>query len=86
MIGLKNLAADFVPVLVLNLGCGSVTVEVERPSSFVTWRNFGYQNDYEPFEQSGIFPHLGPFTFDRVEYDAVPQQFRDGFEAQRGVG
>lgn len=69
-----------------DLGCGSVTVEIEQSPSSVIWRNFGYQNGYEPFEQSDTFPDLGPFTFDRAEYDAVLQQFKDEFEAQRGVG
>jgi hypothetical protein len=69
-----------------DLGCGSVTAEIAWSRNSVTWRNFGYQNNYEPFTQDGVVPHIGPFTFDRAEYDVVLQQFRHEFEAQRTIG
>lgn len=65
-----------------DLGCGSVTVVIERSNDLVTWRDFGYQNDYEPFEPTDVFHGVGPFVFDGVEYDAALQQFRDEFDTQ----
>jgi hypothetical protein len=33
-----------------DLGCGAVTAVVEVDGDKIVWREFGYQNDYEPFE------------------------------------
>lgn len=59
-----------------DLGCGAVTAVVEVQGDKVVWRDFGYQNDYEPFEQDDIFGGVGPFTFDRDAYSAVLNHFR----------
>jgi hypothetical protein len=113
MIGLSNVAVDFVPVLVLNwpigfpaqdfdpligrsvpplpgsrvplyvcaecgdLGCGAVTVIIDWTETNVVWRDFGYQNDYEPFTEDDVFTGVGPFEFDRARYEAVLEQFAD---------
>jgi hypothetical protein len=47
-----------------------------RRDDAVVWRDFGYQNDYEPFDQGAIFTGVGPFVFDRDEYSRVLEQFR----------
>jgi len=59
-----------------DLGCGAVTAVVEVGSCEVVWRDFGYQNDYEPFAQDAVLRGVGPFTFDRAAYSAVLSQFR----------
>lgn len=59
-----------------DLGCGAVTAVVEVDGPKVVWREIGYQNDYEPFEESAVFAGAGPFVFDRKEYSAVLERFR----------
>ena len=59
-----------------DLGCGSMTAIIDRTPDAVTWRDFGYQNDYEKFEKTEVFDGVGPFIFDRAAYDAVLAQFR----------
>lgn len=55
-----------------DLGCGAVTAVVEVEGDQVVWHDFGYQNDYEAFDQDAVFAGVGPFMFDRGEYSAVP--------------
>jgi hypothetical protein len=52
-----------------DLGCGSVTVVIERGEGTVTWRDWGYQNNYE----EGFVPlnDLPDVTFDAVQYDST---------------
>lgn len=50
-----------------DLGCGAVTAAVDVGDDKVIWRDFGYQNNYEPFDQDAIFTGVGPFVFDRDE-------------------
>lgn len=52
-----------------DLGCGSVTVVVERGDGTVTWRDWGYQNNYD----QGFVPinDLRDVTFDVVQYDST---------------
>ena len=69
-----------------DLACGAVTAIIDRTLDTVTWRDFGYQNNYETFERTNVADGVGPFIFDRASYDAVLQQFRDrwrGSEATR---
>ena len=111
-LGLTDVTADLVPVLVTNwpgaavpaeldlllglgstaelggrtalytcaecgdLGCGGVTAVVEVGERQVVWREFGYQNDYEPFDPDEVFAAVGPFVFGRREYSAVLEGFR----------
>lgn len=58
-----------------DLGCGGITAVVEVRDRTVVWRDFGYQNDYEPFEATDIYDGLGPFEFDRDQYNAELQRF-----------
>ena len=59
-----------------DLGCGAVTAVVEVDDDKVVWCDFGYQNDYEPFDQEAVFAGVGPFTFDRDAYSVVLAHFR----------
>ncbi|TCC17255.1 hypothetical protein [Kribbella sindirgiensis] len=59
-----------------DVGCGAVTAVVEVHDELVVWRDFGYQNDYEPFDQRTVFTEVGPFTFDRRSYARVLEEFR----------
>ena len=59
-----------------DLGCGAVTAVVEVGNETVVWRDFGYQNNYEPFDQNDLFADVGPFTFDRPAYTRALEDFR----------
>jgi hypothetical protein len=54
-----------------DLGCGAVTVVVDRIGDDVVWRDLGWQNDYEPNVDFESFAGVGPFRFDRSQYEAV---------------
>jgi len=59
-----------------DLGCGAVTAVIEFDAEHVVWRDFGYQNNYEPFDEDATFAGTGPFTFDRAAYTRVLEEFR----------
>jgi hypothetical protein len=59
-----------------DLGCGAVTALVEVGERRVVWSEFGYQNNYEPFDTNAVFDGAGPLVFDRHEYSAVLERFR----------
>jgi hypothetical protein len=60
-----------------DLGCGGVTAVVERTADTVVWREFGYQNDYEPFDQDEVLKDVGPFVSELKAYQDVLLRFRD---------
>lgn len=62
-----------------DLGCGAITTVVERDAETVRWRDLGYQTDDEPFDDDYLLTDMGPFEFDRVEYEAVLATFRAGW-------
>jgi len=68
-----------------DLGCGALTAVVEAEGDRVVWRDFGYQNDYEAFDQDAVFTGVGPFTFDRDDYSAVLRRFRSSVSPPPGV-
>lgn len=74
---LTGRAAMYVCAECGDLGCGAVTAVVTVDPRQVTWSEFGYQNNYEPFQASAVFEGVGPFTFDRSEYSAALERFRD---------
>ncbi len=49
-----------------DIGCGAITVSINRNNDVFIWSEFGYQNDYD----SEIQPieEIGSFSFDRVQY------------------
>ena len=59
-----------------DLGCGAVTAVVKVGTKHVVWRDIGYQNSYETFDQSLIFEGVGPFTFDYRSYASALETFR----------
>jgi hypothetical protein len=56
-----------------DLGCGAITVRINEFSDEIIWRDFGFENNYEPDVQREPFSSLGPFHFDRSEYEAQLQ-------------
>jgi hypothetical protein len=69
-----------------DLGCGAVTAVIDRTDDKVVWRDFGYQNDYEVFDEADVFERVGPFAFDRADYDTVLEQFRDQWPVRPSSG
>jgi hypothetical protein len=59
-----------------DLGCGAVTAIVNVEQRHVVWSGFGYQNNYEPFDDSAAFDGVDPFVFDRDQYSAALERFR----------
>lgn len=52
-----------------DLGCGAITVVVERGDGTVSWRDWGYQNTYE--EGFVVIAGLPDVTFDAAQYDST---------------
>jgi hypothetical protein len=54
-----------------DLGCGALSAIVEKDGNRIVWRDFLYQNDYDPDIQYGggdDYSNLGPFSFDVDQY------------------
>jgi hypothetical protein len=56
-----------------DVGCGSITAEIEAIDDQVVWRDFAYEIDYwfdDPSEilHRDAYEHIGPFKFDRTQY------------------
>jgi hypothetical protein len=54
-----------------DLGCTAVSVRVEFQQATVTWKEFGYQNNYDGEVQLEPLSHIGPYTFPREAYERV---------------
>jgi hypothetical protein len=60
-----------------DIGCGAVTVRVEREGEFIVWRDFGYENDYEKdMPRLSEFATIAPIYFDATAYWQVLSSFR----------
>lgn len=57
-----------------DIDCGAVTLVVERDGGKIIWRDFGYENNYEGVVHPEGFEEVGPFAFDRGEYERVIKQ------------
>jgi hypothetical protein len=52
-----------------DIGCGAVSVIVAFSDETAVWRDFGYQNNYEPKIDGEHLKSLGPFEFDLTDYN-----------------
>ena len=52
-----------------DLGCGAITVVVDRCDGTVSWRDWGYQNTYE--EGFVVLTGLPDVSFDAAQYDST---------------
>lgn len=61
-----------------DLGCGALTVAVERQSDDdpVTWSDFRFEDGHTPLSEHPSLAGLGPFTFPAGRYEAAFQQPR----------
>ena len=52
-------------------GCGAITATIEFTDTAVTWHDFGWQTDYDDFVDREAFASVGPFNFERGQYERV---------------
>jgi len=60
-----------------DIGCGVVSLVVERVDKKIIWRHFGYENNYESGIRVEGFEEIGPFAFNADEYEKVLKQAID---------
>jgi len=51
-----------------DIDCGAVSIIIDFSDGRAVWRDFGYQNTYEPHIHRDYLGRLGPFEFDFDEY------------------
>jgi hypothetical protein len=52
-----------------DLGCGAITIVIEKRSETITWKTFGYENTYEDKVWLDEYSTVGPFTFNATAYE-----------------
>jgi hypothetical protein len=52
-----------------DLGCGAITAAVVKEPDTITWKDFGYENNYEDAVLLEEYKSLGPFTFKTEQYE-----------------
>lgn len=48
-----------------DLGCGGLSVRVQRDATAYTWSDFALESGLQPIK---LLPHVGPFRFQRGDY------------------
>lgn len=51
-----------------DIGCGAVSVITDFSNGSAIWKDFGYQNNYEPEIHGEHLKRLGPFEFGLEDY------------------
>jgi hypothetical protein len=79
----SELESKRVPLYVCNccadLGCGALTVKVEKTDGAFIWSDFGYENNYEAgFSQNEFMKRMGPFWFNIENYNSLVQPYAKG--------
>jgi len=60
-----------------DIGCGAITAMVTFESNSYVWRDFGYENNYDPgMADFATYAAVGPFQFDATQYRAALQAAR----------
>ncbi len=57
-----------------DLGCGAISVVIEKMGNSIVWRDFGYQNNYDENIDLEAYSDIGPFSFNMDEYASVIKQ------------
>jgi hypothetical protein len=60
-----------------DLGCGAITLSVVREGDTVIWKNFAYENNYEPEIDFREYESVGPFQFDGADYERTLREGMD---------
>lgn len=79
----SELKSKRVPLYVCNccgdLGCGTLTVQVEKIEDYFIWSQFGYESNYsDGFSQNEFMKRTGPFKFNKENYVSVIQSYSKG--------
>ncbi len=79
----SELESKRIPLYVCNccgdLGCGALTVKVEKIDGYFIWSDFGYENNYESgFSQNGFMKRTGPFKFSADIYLSAVKSYCKG--------
>ena len=51
-----------------DLGCGAISVVIERVGNEIIWKDFGFENSYTPEVDYEGFESVGPFAFNATDY------------------
>ena len=64
-----------------DIGCGAITAQVEEVEGLIIWRDFGYENNYDPLTPDlKEYAEVGPFLFDKTRYQqTLMQRWDQGF-------
>jgi hypothetical protein len=62
-----------------DLGCGTITARVEKQGEAITWKDFGYENDYEDKVKFDEYSIVGPFRFQSTSYEQILLKGLDSF-------
>jgi hypothetical protein len=55
-----------------DLGCGALSVVIDRVGDNIVWRDFGFQNNYDDMIRRDGWEDLGPLSFNATDYyDAI---------------
>ena len=60
-----------------DIGCGAVTLSVQREAGAIIWKEFGIENNYEDVVHTEGFEDIGPFTFDGRQYHKLFERIRE---------
>jgi hypothetical protein len=60
-----------------DIGCGAITVMVSLQGDNYVWRDFGYENDYDPnMADFSSYAAVGPYQFEATQYRAALETAR----------
>jgi hypothetical protein len=65
-----------------DIGCGALTVKIEKTNEHFVWKGFGYENNYDgrmPLLEE--YKHIGPFFFDKHQYFQVLNNYLTSLRA-----
>lgn len=51
-----------------DIGCGALTVKVEKTPDHFVWSEFGFENGYIRSPEESKYVKIGPFCFNKTEY------------------
>ena len=55
-----------------DIGCGAITVQIEKTKDGFVWKNFGYENNYdETMRDVKNYKTIGEFHFRETEYQTA---------------
>ena len=52
-----------------DMGCGAITAAVVKEGATITWKDFGFENNYEGSVWLEKYKGVGPFTFKTEQYE-----------------